>query len=159
MTVHTAALEREIAEEKDALGENLAALEHQAKELVDWRAHVRKSPLAMMGVAFGGGLLVAAMTGSGRSRGSTRSSSARTWREHRPDTGANGEPSAAHDAWQMFKGALISAATTRLTSEVSKLLPGFHEHFEEQRQERTTSRRNGRSHFAGPAPTESGSEP
>ena len=154
MITHAASLEREIAEEQEALGENLAELEHQAQELVDWRAHVRKSPLTMMGVAFGGGLLLATMAGPAKSR-----SRARAERKRQPDADSDGEPWAADDTWQLFKGALISAATTQVASQLTKLLPDFHEHFEEQRRERATRRRKSRSHSAGSEESKPGSEP
>ena len=73
MIIHSDILEREIADEHEALAENLAVLESQAKDLVDWRAYVRKSPLTMIGVAFGSGLLISAIAGSKRSQPRRRS--------------------------------------------------------------------------------------
>jgi hypothetical protein len=152
MIVHADDLEREIAAEQEALGENLAELEHRAKDLVDWRALVRKRPGAMIGIAFGGALLVAAMGGSRRSR-----SGARTMRERHHESNGDGDASAARDAWAMFKGAVVGAATTRVTSYVAGLLPGSHEHLEEQRRERAAKRQKSRSGSAGSWDSEAGS--
>jgi hypothetical protein len=151
MIIHADELEREIAAEQEALGENLAELEHQAKALVDWRAHVRKSPGTMMGIAFGGALLVAAMSGSRSSR-----SGGRTVPERDHESNGDGEASAARDAWEMFKGAVVGAATTRVSSYVAALLPDFHEHFEEQRRERSAKRQKSRSGSAGSWDSEAG---
>jgi hypothetical protein len=149
MIVHADELEREIAAEQEALGENLAELEHQAKELVDWRAYVRKNPLAMMGVAFGGGVLLAAMAGSRKSRSE---------RERAHESNGDDEPSTARDTWEVFKGALLGAAAAELTSYVAELLPDFHEHLDEQRRERAAKRRKSRPASARNGDSEPGSD-
>lgn len=137
MISHSDVLEREIADEHEALAENLAVLEGQAKDLVDWRAYVRKSPLTMVGVAFGSGLLISAIAGSTRSP--SRSRSARKY-----DVDGNEEPSAAHEAWEIFKGALIGAAASQVTSYVTELLPEFGAHIESLRDEKAAVRRKPR---------------
>jgi hypothetical protein len=151
MIIHADELEREIAAEQDALGENLAELEHQAKELVDWRAYVRKNPLAMMGVAFGGGMLLASMAGPGRSH-----SGARPGRGH--ESNGDEEPTTARDAWEIFKGALLGAAAAEVTSYVAELLPDFREHLDEQRRERAARRRKSRPASARNGDSEPGSD-
>ena len=137
MIIHSDILEREIADEHEALAENLAVLESQAKDLVDWRAYVRKSPLTMIGVAFGSGLLISAIAGSHRSQRRTRSA-------RKYDVDGNEEPSAAHDAWEIFKGAVIGAAATQVTSYVTELLPEFGAHIESLRHEKAGARRKPR---------------
>lgn len=134
MISNTGELEREIAMEQEALGGNLAELEHQAKDLVDWRAHVRRKPLATIGVAFGAGLLAAAMGGVSSSRSGPRPGRQREFH-------GDADPSAARDAWEVFTGALVGAAMARVTSHVSKLLPDFGEHVDEQRQRRASKRK------------------
>jgi hypothetical protein len=151
MIIHADELEREIAAEQEALGENLAELEHQAKELVDWRAYVRKNPLAMMGVAFGGGVLLAAMAGSGKAR-----SAARPGRAH--ESNGDEEPSTARDTWEIFKGALLGAAAAQVTAYVADLLPDFREHLDEQRRERAVRRRTSRPASARNGDSEPGSD-
>jgi hypothetical protein len=151
MITHSDVLEREIADEHEALAENLAVLEGQAKDLVDWRTYVRKSPLTMVGVAFGSGLLISAIAGSPRSH--SRTKSVRTY-----DADGNQEPSAAHEAWEIFKGAVIGAAAQRVTSYVTELLPEFGAHIESQRHEKAESRRKPRPVTAVNADTGIGSE-
>lgn len=54
-------LEAEIAAEKDALRYNVEELQERARDVVDWRAQVQRHPLAMIGAAVVGGVLLAAM--------------------------------------------------------------------------------------------------
>ncbi len=62
MTTDIARLEREIAAERAELLANLALLEDRARALTDWRRQVRKRPLAAVGAAAAGGLLLALLT-------------------------------------------------------------------------------------------------
>lgn len=62
MTTDIARLEREIAAERAELLANLALLEDRARALTDWRRQVRKRPLAAVGAAAAGGLLLAMLT-------------------------------------------------------------------------------------------------
>ena len=67
MTTDIARLEQEIAAERADLLANLARLEDRARALTDWRRQVRNRPLAAVGVAAAGGLLLAMLT-DGRPR-------------------------------------------------------------------------------------------
>jgi hypothetical protein len=58
----------EIAAEKEVLGQNLQELETRVRSVADWRGHVQRRPLAMMGLAVGGGILLSALVGSPRRR-------------------------------------------------------------------------------------------
>ncbi|HVT38506.1 MAG TPA: hypothetical protein VHE78_05660 [Gemmatimonadaceae bacterium] len=151
MITHADDLEREIAAEQNALGENLAKLEHQAKELLDLRSYVRKNPLAMMGVAFGGGVLLAAMAGSSKSRSGAR----RGWLH---ESNGDEDPPPPRDTWEVFKGALLGAAAAQVTSYVAEVLPDFREHLDEQRRERAARRRKSRPASARNGDSEPGSE-
>jgi hypothetical protein len=62
MTTDIARLEREIAAERAELLANLALLEDRARALTDWRRQVRKRPLAAVGAAAAGGLVLAMLT-------------------------------------------------------------------------------------------------
>lgn len=62
MTTDIERLEREIAAERAELLANLALLEDRARALTDWRRQVRKRPLAAVGAAAAGGLLLAMLT-------------------------------------------------------------------------------------------------
>jgi hypothetical protein len=67
-----ARFEREIAVERADLLANLALLEDRARAVTDWRRQVRRHPLAAVGAAAAGGLLLAMLT-----EGQPRSAAAR----------------------------------------------------------------------------------
>ena len=54
---------REIEERRAELGSNLQDLEQKVKGVTDWRQQFQKRPFAMLGLAFGGGLLLSRMIG------------------------------------------------------------------------------------------------
>jgi len=56
-------LEREVSQTRTSLRENVGELQARAKHMTDWRAQVNEHPMAMMGLALGGGLLAASMLG------------------------------------------------------------------------------------------------
>ncbi|HVT39299.1 MAG TPA: hypothetical protein VHE78_09660 [Gemmatimonadaceae bacterium] len=141
MTSEAEELERQIVAEKDALGENIETLIHQAKELADWRTYVRKAPLPAVGISFGTSVLIGALTGRRRrrfARHESRGTRALERARQQPLRDESGPvaPSAAHDAWEIFKGAVVGLATERVASYVSELLPEFSKHLEEQRRAR-----------------------
>jgi hypothetical protein len=59
---------REIENTRAELGSNLAELERKVRGYADWRQRFEKSPLAMMVLAFGGGLFLATAFGRRASR-------------------------------------------------------------------------------------------
>ena len=62
------AIEREIEQERVELGRNLEELEHRVKEATDWRVQFERHAGGMMAMAFGGGLLMAALFGGRANR-------------------------------------------------------------------------------------------
>jgi hypothetical protein len=135
MTGQADGLRDEIAREQVALHENLQELEHQTKELLDWRAHVRKRPLAALGVAFGGALLVAVVAGSRKPR-----SAEEKVRTREPRVARDAAPSAAHDTWQELKGAVLGAAGLRLTEWVGELVPELRDHLAQSKHDQAARR-------------------
>jgi hypothetical protein len=119
----TQQIQRQIADEKTQLKENLTELETRAKGLVDWRARFRKNPRMMLGLAFGGGLLLARMLGG---------------REATGDAADGKSPSAAprerrtrgllDQQWKRIEGALVGAASAKATGWLDDLIPGFKDH-------------------------------
>ena len=61
-------IETHIVNERDRLGSNLHQLEERVKAAVDWRQRFRTRPMPLLGVAFGGGVLIGALAG-GRKHG------------------------------------------------------------------------------------------
>lgn len=117
MTSETERLEREIALERVELAENLAALEVRARELTDWRWQVRHRPLAAVGVAMAGGVLLAAMTGPRAPRG-----------RRGPDAGddrAVGPSLLSHPIIARLVAALAVVAAERAAETLGELIPGL----------------------------------
>jgi hypothetical protein len=57
---------RHIELTREKLGWNLEELEYKVKSVTDWRQQFRKNPLSLLGVAFSGGILLAATLGGNR---------------------------------------------------------------------------------------------
>jgi len=57
---------QEIEQTRARLGSNLQELETRVKEATDWRKQFRKNPLPMLGIAFGGGILLSTVVGGRR---------------------------------------------------------------------------------------------
>jgi hypothetical protein len=113
---------RKIEQTRGELGANLNELEHKVRDVTDWRKQVQTSPLTMIGIAFGGGVLLSRVLG-GSSRGR---------RHYRlRDAGDNGEvrsskANAATDVWDNIKGALFGVAAGKVQDFLRSAVPGFH---------------------------------
>ena len=132
-------IEREISAERRALGRNLNELQDRAKALRDWRVHYRKHPGLALGLAFGGGVVLAAIVG-GRSRtalGEEGEADAefveplpRSWRP--PSEFRSQVRQHVNDSWQQVVHALLDVATAKAVDFVSDRVPGFREEFDRQ---------------------------
>ena len=94
---------RQIEETRSDLGSNLQELETKVKDVTDWRKQFQKSPLTMIGIAFGGGILLSRMLGGG-SRHSRRYRSrdfddGHKTSSHRQTAGTRYEMKKAVDTW------------------------------------------------------------
>ena len=56
-------IEAHIEETREDLGSNLNELERKVKSMTDWKQQFRNHPMVMLGVAFGGGILIALLAG------------------------------------------------------------------------------------------------
>ncbi len=116
-------LRRTIAATHEDLNRNLEALEAKGQDLTDWRAHFAKRPLAMLGVAFVGGAIAAAVVSGGRSS-----------RQGSGDAvGANGPKrstarSESSETWDRLRSGIGVAAAGVAIEALSKALPGIKEH-------------------------------
>ena len=95
------------------------------KDATNWRVQFERHPLALLGVAFAGGILLSAGLG-GRSRQDHDVGHVRTPRTGRPASGA--ASSVPTEIWDGLKGALIGAASTQIRSVLHELVPGFRQH-------------------------------
>ena len=127
-------IEAHIEDTRRNLGSNLQELEEKVKSATDWRQHFQTKPMTMIGIAFGGGILLARMLSGSKYRGAYRSyatspgksesSGKETW------SGSDHQKSKALETWDNLKGALIGVATTRLKEYVDEVIPGFHEQYQ-----------------------------
>lgn len=130
---------REIEERRDDLGENLQRLESKVKRTTDWRAQFDERPMMMMGVAFGGGLLLSSLAGSGKDRDHHQA--------YRPrqlsDSGMTYESQPSPERNEItetidnIRGALLGLAARELRSFMATAVPGFEQEYRE-----TTDRRH-----------------
>lgn len=125
-------IEKHIASTRHQLGNNLHELEDKVKQAADWRTYYERNPMMMVGLAFGGGVMLATMMGGNRERNDTpfmtpaprpagyltgaiqRSPMSDTW----------------SDTWQTLKAALIGLSGAKLRSMLDEALPGFTEHYD-----------------------------
>lgn len=56
-------IRRHIEQTRSSLGTDLDELETRVRSVTDWRARFRERPGSLMALAFGGGLLLAMLTG------------------------------------------------------------------------------------------------
>ena len=84
--------------------------------------------MALLGAAFGGGILLATMLGGRRGRRGGRG-----LHYSSPSSELNGgtdhHKNQALETWDNIKGALIGVAATRFKDFVGDVIPGFHEQF------------------------------
>jgi hypothetical protein len=146
---NTNQIERDIVEERAALGRNLDALEQKAKDLADWRVHYRNHPAVFLSAAVGAGVLLGALAGGrislpGEESWPSESSDANGARPATPGwetrrrrrqfdlkslmEGPKGRELA--DTWQHLTGALLGVGITKLIDAVSDRIPGFRDQYE-----------------------------
>jgi hypothetical protein len=128
-------IERRIIAERGQLGENLNELQSRVEEATDWRFQFQKRPMLMMGVALGGGLLLAGVT-RGRSRSRREYSERRVDIPHEHSRGTELQKNKALETFDTIKGAMIGVAANTFKDLLAQLVPGFHEQFEKTAQEK-----------------------
>ena len=126
----TSQIERDIELQRGDLSRNLSELEDKAKALTDWKTHFEKNPMTMIGVAFGGGVLLASLMGSGKLK-----RNGHTARSSQADLGLQSNVSddrnhQALEIWDNIKGAMIGVAATKFKGFVEEIVPGFQEQFQ-----------------------------
>lgn len=119
-------IEAHIKDTHQDLSSNLRTLEQKVKAVTDWKQQFRTNPMTMIGVAFGGGIALAAMFGRRRYPRRERPAS---W-----PVPANGSHVVAQhgklmDSFDQIKDALIGVAAARVADLIGGYVPGFQEHF------------------------------
>ena len=87
--------------------------------------------MTMLGVAFGGGVLLASMLGGRKTRRGVQRFSAAV-PSSVPETygGADLQKNKALETWVNIKGALIGVAATRFKDYVGEVVPGFQDQYQ-----------------------------
>ena len=122
-------IEAHIEYTRENLGSNLNELERKVKSVTDWKQHFQTKPMTMLGMAFGGGILLAAMLGGRKNRREERGFSSHATGSE-PHAGTDQQKHKALETWDNIKGALIGVAATRFKDFVGEVVPGFHEQFQ-----------------------------
>jgi hypothetical protein len=120
---------------RDDLGSNLQELEQRVKSVTDWKQQFRARPMTMLGLAFGGGVVLA--TTMGRRRTGPRGGLSESAYGHDRHPGKDHQIRKVMETWDHIKGALIGVAAARVKDFVEDVGPGF-------REELSTHRRKGR---------------
>ncbi len=121
-------IEAHIESTRENLGSNLHELETKVRAVTDWKQQFRQRPMTMLGVAFGGGILLATMLGGRTSRRRERAYARRAIGSE-SYAGSDYRKEEALGTWDNIKGALIGVAATRFKDFVDDVVPGFHEQF------------------------------
>jgi hypothetical protein len=120
-------IEQHIELTRYQLGNNLHELEDKVKQAADWRTYYDRNPMMMVGLAFGGGVLLASMLGGKRERQDTPFT-AQAPRSAGYLTGAT-QRDPISDTWQNMKAALIGLTGAKIRSLLDDAIPGFSEHY------------------------------
>jgi hypothetical protein len=131
-------IEAHIESTREDLGSNLHELERKVKSVTDWKQHFQNNPMMLLGVAFGGGILLSSMLGGRKSRqlGSGFSSQAGG---SEPLAGTDHQKHKAVETWDNIKGAVIGVAATRFKDFVGEIEPGFQEQYQKTEEKAKSS--------------------
>lgn len=129
-------IEDHIEDQREDLSSNLRELEYRVKEVADWRHQFENHPMAFLGLAFGGGLLLSKAIGGSRGgrhkhyyyAGPNASAGKEVSKPSKSSPPSPAVEQAQH-AWENVKGALIGIAVTRLKDYVDGVVPGFSAHY------------------------------
>lgn len=141
----TSQIEAQIAHSRETLGSNLHELEQKVKAVTDWKQHFRTSPVMLLGVAFGGGVMLATMLGGRRRSGQGDRSSSSHAGGAEPLARTSFQKSQALETWDKIKGALIGVAATRVKDYVDEIIPGFNEEFRRSGEKTRETQYSGRT--------------
>ena len=133
-------IERQIAETRSELSDNFGELQDKVRSAVDWRTQFREHPGTLLAVAFGGGVVLAALLPSPRRSQKTYDSGSisagdRTLSAPSYDS-ALGNPSKPGDlrkTVEALTGALLGVAVKQASGFLDSFLPGFHQEFTKAR--------------------------
>jgi hypothetical protein len=167
-------IKRHIENQRDQLGENLERLEERVRNSTDWRTQYNNHPFAALGIAFGGGLLLAVMT-TGRRRksradsrnygsysttgygtsslagaaGAAGGSEVSVQRSSRRSSATSRQLRRAWETLDNVRGALVGVAAVKMKEFLSDAIPGFNQQYEETEKIRRESSSESKSERRG----------
>jgi len=128
-------IERHIRETRSDLGDNLNELGDKVKKTLDWRVQFEERPGTMLGLAFGGGIILSALLSSGRRSRSTYAGAGSSRRRNvgtpsgPPSTLPTSKPSETRQGVEALADALVGVAVNRASRFIDSLVPGFEREF------------------------------
>jgi hypothetical protein len=136
-------IERQIAETRNELSDNFSELQDKVRSAVDWRTQFREHPGTLLAVAFGGGVVLAALLPSPRRSRKTYDSSSISAGDH-THTAPSYDSSLANPrkpgdlrkTVEALTGALLGVAVKQASGFLDSFLPGFHQEFIKARADR-----------------------
>ncbi len=131
-------IERQIELERADLGDNINELQSRVQEVTDWRLQFQKKPMLMMGLALGGGLLLASVTGK-RSKSGRHYAEDRGEEGYRYRRGTQLQKNKALETFDTIKGAMIGVAANTFKDWLGEAIPGFKEQFQKTTQEKRSA--------------------
>ena len=134
-------IERHIREQRDELGQNISELQRKVKNTLDWRVQFEQHPMAMLGIALGGGLLLSGIVSSRpRTASLSKVRERPTWDSKSAIPVATSVPRPVSDkktseSWREIKSALIAVGAMKLGNLIDSLLPQFSNEYSRDRRE------------------------
>jgi hypothetical protein len=128
MDESTLLLQQELASERERLNHNLLALDTKTRELTDWRSQFEKRPLMMLGLAFGGGMILSNLVGGRRAAPVFDPTDGRGRQAWMPRP-----PAPVNASWSRVRDTLSSVATAAAVELQQGIVPGFKEQFDRGR--------------------------
>lgn len=143
-------IEQHIRLQRSELEDNFSELEEKVKGAFDWRTQVEERPGVMLGAAFVGGMLLAALLPSTSNITQRVTSRRRSFADsygssdNSDTTGstqgndsisktyaayANAGSRQTSETWENLKNAAFGLGVSRLTQFVEEMVPGFTEHY------------------------------
>jgi len=133
-------IERQIAETRSELSDNFSELQDKMRSVVDWRSQFREHPGTLLAVAFGGGVVLAALLPSPRRSRKTYDSSSISAGDHTHTAPSYNsslanprKPGDLRKTVEALAGALLGVAAKQASGFLDSFLPGFHEEFTKAR--------------------------
>jgi len=125
-------IERQIAETRSELSDNFSKLQDKVRSAVDWRSQFRERPGTLLAVAFGGGVVLAALLPSPRRSRKTydHTHTAPSYDSSLANPRKSGDLQKTVEA---LTGALLGVAVKQASGFLDSFLPGFHEEFTKAR--------------------------